>query len=187
LVDLRRVFPELDLFDRVVAENGAVLYHPGTAEEKLRCTPVPSEFIVRLHQLEVPVALGTAIVATSALHQQTVRCLIRSMGLPLHVVLNKASAMVLPAGVDKQSGLGHALAELSLDAEDVVAIGDAENDRVFLAACGCAVAVANALPEVKSHADLVTAGARGAGVAEVIDRLLAEDSSLVRGARRRVR
>ena len=28
LDDLQQVFPEIDLFNRVVAENGAVLYHP---------------------------------------------------------------------------------------------------------------------------------------------------------------
>ena len=35
--------------------------------------------------------------------------------------------------------------------------------------------MANALPAVKATADLVTTGARGAGVTELIDRLLADD------------
>jgi hydroxymethylpyrimidine pyrophosphatase-like HAD family hydrolase len=46
---------------------------------------------------------------------------------------------------------------------------------VFLRRCGLAVAVANALPTVKEIADLVTEGARGAGVSELIDRWLAGD------------
>jgi len=33
LDELARVFPRLDLFDRVVAENGALLYRPATREE----------------------------------------------------------------------------------------------------------------------------------------------------------
>ena len=56
-----------------------------------------------------------------------------------------------------------------------VAVGDAENDLVFLRGCGLAVAVANALPTVKDVADLVTARARGAGVAELVERWLAGD------------
>jgi len=42
---------------------------------------------------------------------------------------------------------------------------------------GCAVAVANALPALKERATLVTAADHGAGVAELIDRLVANDLS----------
>jgi hydroxymethylpyrimidine pyrophosphatase-like HAD family hydrolase len=31
--DLTRVFPRIDLFDRVVAENGALLFEPATKKE----------------------------------------------------------------------------------------------------------------------------------------------------------
>ena len=34
LPDLKRVFPELQLFDRIVAENGALIYDPATNEER---------------------------------------------------------------------------------------------------------------------------------------------------------
>lgn len=33
LPDLKRVFPKLQIFDRVVAENGALIYDPSTEEE----------------------------------------------------------------------------------------------------------------------------------------------------------
>ena len=60
----------------------------------------------------------------------------------------------------------HALKPLCLSLHNVVGIGDAENDQAFLRACGCAVAVANALPSVKVKADLVVAD-HGAGVIEL--------------------
>jgi hypothetical protein len=41
--------------------------------------------------------------------------------------------------------------------------------------CGCGVAVANALPILKERADFVTKGDRGAGVVELIDKLIASD------------
>jgi hypothetical protein len=54
----------------------------------------------------------------------------------------------------------------------VVGIGDAENDQAFLSACGCAVAVDNALASVKAKADLIVAD-HGDGVIELA-RLLTE-------------
>ena len=41
LDQLYDVFPWLELFDRVVAENGALLYRPASREEKLPAAPPP--------------------------------------------------------------------------------------------------------------------------------------------------
>jgi len=83
--------------------------------------------------------------------------------------------MVLPAGVNKESGLRAALEELEISPHNTVAVGDAENDFAFFNLCGMPVAVANALPMLKQAAVLVTEGARGAGVEELIGRLLETD------------
>src|SRR5262245_28757023 len=48
--DLQRVFPRLDLFDRVVAENGALLYRPATREERTLAERPPDEFVRALIQ-----------------------------------------------------------------------------------------------------------------------------------------
>jgi len=68
-----------------------------------------------------------------------------------------------------------------------VGVGDAENDLAFLARCGCAVAVANALESVKARSDLITAGERGAGVVELTEKLLRTDLSEVEPRDRAVR
>lgn len=83
--------------------------------------------------------------------------------------------MVLPPGVNKASGLAAVLAEMRLSPHNVVAVGDAENDHALLQSCECGVAVANALPMLRERADLVTRAGHGAGVTELIDRLLAND------------
>jgi hydroxymethylpyrimidine pyrophosphatase-like HAD family hydrolase len=101
---------------------------------------------------------------------------IRELGLDLQVILNKGSVMVLPASVDKATGLKAALDELALDAQSVVAIGDAENDQALLAMCGYGVAVANSLDTLKAGSKHVTRGEAGAGVREVIDWLIATDT-----------
>jgi hydroxymethylpyrimidine pyrophosphatase-like HAD family hydrolase len=81
--------------------------------------------------------------------------------------------MALPADVTKASGLTPALKALGLSCQWTIGAGDAENDQAFLRACGVAVAVANALQSVKDIAHVVTRGARGDGIVELIDRLLA--------------
>jgi len=171
LPDLRRVFPEIGLFDRVVAENGALLFDPDSEEEAVLCEPVSTQFIAELRQRGVPFSTGRAIVATEHLHEDEVRAVIQQLGLKLQVILNKGSVMVLPTGVDKASGLKRALEEWSISPQSVVAVGDAENDEALLAACGLGVAVANAVPALKTRADLVTQGENGAGVAEAIARI----------------
>jgi hypothetical protein len=83
--------------------------------------------------------------------------------------------MILPTGVNKATGLAAALLDCGMSPLNTVAIGDAENDHVFLKSSGCAVAVANAIPSLKEAADIVTAGDHGEGVREVIDRLIEDD------------
>ena len=76
--------------------------------------------------------------------------------------------MCLPPGVNKASGLAAALEALELSPLNVVAIGDAENDHAFLKACGCSVAVANAIDIIKAEADVITPHSHGQGVVEAL-------------------
>jgi hydroxymethylpyrimidine pyrophosphatase-like HAD family hydrolase len=185
LSDLKQVFPHLNLFARVIAENGALPYRPATGEEELLCPSVPRAFISTLRRLGIPLSVGRVLVATVDSHCIAVREAIEESSLDLRISLNKGAVMILPAEVDKATGLRCALAELGLDARSVVGIGDAENDCEFLKVCGCAAAVANALPSVKSSVHVVTAGTHGAGVAEILDRMLAGDLLIGTGERAR--
>src|SRR3989440_7604012 len=154
LDDLQRVFSRFDLFDRVVAENGALLYCPETRAEKTLGDRPPDDFVRELKQRGVgPISVGRVIVATWHPHENTVLEVIRDLGLELQVIFNKGAVMVLPSGVNKATGLSAALAELGLSPHNVVGIGDAENDHAFMRLCECAVAVSNALPMVKERAD----------------------------------
>jgi len=51
---------------------------------------------------------------------------IRRLGLELQIIFNKGAVMVLPAGVNKATGLTAALTELELSPHEVVGVGDAE-------------------------------------------------------------
>lgn len=175
LDELLEVFPEVGLFDWVVAENGALLYEPGSKEEKSLGDPPPEEFLDALAERGVPTSSGRVIVATREPHETDVLEAIKELGLELQVIFNKGAVMVLPHGLNKATGLGAALGAMGLSAHNVVGVGDAENDHAFLRMCECAVAVANALPAVKDAADLVTKGDRSEGVVELVDRLIETD------------
>ena len=182
--DLARLVPDLLLFDCVVAENGAVLYHPKTQEESSLAAPPPVAFVEALTARHVnPIAQGRVIVATRTPHETTVLQVIRDMGLELNVSFNKGAVMILPSGVNKGFGLKSALAELALEPANVVGIGDAENDHTFLEACGCFVAVANALASLKDQAQWITSEPNGKGVRELIDELIDNDLETISSAR----
>jgi HAD superfamily hydrolase (TIGR01484 family) len=184
LADLLRVFPRADAFDVVVAENGGTLWRPGEEERALAPAPPPG-FVAELRARGVPSDAGRVVVATTEPHDAEVLNAIHALGLDLQLVFNKGAVMILPPGVNKASGLAAALEALGLPDAGVVAIGDAENDIVMLRASACGVAVQNALPAVKREARLVTRGARGAGVVEVVEGLLADDLAAVSAPPRR--
>ena len=175
LPDLKRVFPAIHMFDRVVAENGALIY-----EERALVPPPSAAFLEALRQRGVaPLSVGRAIVATWEPHEATVLEVIRELGLELQITFNKGAVMVLPAGMNKAAGLSMALKELQLSPHNVVAVGDAENDHAFLRCCSCAAAVGNALPMLKQAADIRLGGARGAGVAELVEMICRDDARII--------
>ena len=180
--ELINTFPELDAcFDMVVAENGALLYTPGTRQEQqLHDAPSP-ELVARLKSKQVAqLAVGRVIVATLTSEKDKVLETIQELGLELQVIFNKGSLMVLPSGVNKATGLDAALKTMRLSAHNVAAIGDAENDHAFMRFCECSAAVSNALPAIKERADVVLTRDHGAGVVEFMRHMLDNDLASVK-------
>jgi HAD superfamily hydrolase (TIGR01484 family) len=184
LDELKTVCHRLDLFELVVAENGALLYTPATGEETLLCEPPSLDLVARLKAEGITeISVGRSIIATWEPHETVVLEAIRDLGLELQIIFNKGAVMVLPSTVNKATGLAAALERLKLDTDRVVGVGDAENDHAFIEACGCGVAVANAIPSLKERADIVMGLPRGEGVAELIDRMIATDLADIRSRR----
>jgi hypothetical protein len=176
LPELLEVCHELRIFHLVVAENGGLLYDPVTKSKKSLGPPPSPEFVATLQRRNVePLTTGTVIVSTKHPHETIVLQTIRDLGLEMQVIFNKGAVMVLPSGINKATGLAAALKQMNVSPEHVVAVGDAENDHALLESCGIGVAVGNAIPLLKAHADWVTDGENGAGVQELIARLLKTD------------
>jgi HAD superfamily hydrolase (TIGR01484 family) len=183
---LQQQFDRLDLFDYVVAENGGLLYHPKTKAETILGEAPPEELIDLLRERGVKkLTVGNSIVATVRPHETVALDAIRELGLEWQVIFNKESVMLLPASVNKESGLRAALDALHLSPHNVAGIGEAENDHAFLSLCEGSAAVANALPAVQERADVVMQGEYGAGVVEFIEMLIDDDLASIAPKRTR--
>jgi hypothetical protein len=178
LPDLQKVCPFTKSFDCIVAENGALLYWPASDEKKVLATRPPEEFIDCLRNKGVsPLSFGEVIVSTQENYKGVVLDAIEELGLKLKIILNKGALMVLPTSVDKATGLNAAANAMGLALADIAGVGDAENDQVFLALCGYSAAVGNALGFLKKQVHYVTKATHGAGVEELIEKLLAADGN----------
>lgn len=182
LESLQQSCSNLSVFDYVVLENGAVVYEPRTRQETLLAPPLPERFVERLRELGVTsLEVGKVIVATWVPHQTAVLQAVQELGLEIHIVFNRTAVMALPPGVNKASGMLHVLRKLGLSAHEVLGIGDSENDHSFLQQSECAATVANAVPSIRAIASIVASRENGAGVAELIDDLIATDFSHLDG------
>ena len=173
--EIVEIFPELYLFDQVVAENGAILYRPQDRSEKYLAARPPQKFVAELRRRNIsPLSVGRVIIAANAIAAPQILDAIRESGLDLEIIFNKCSVMVLPRGVDKATGLRLAVDELQITSSELVAVGDGENDIPMLEMAGCGAAVGGALEPVKQAADIVLSADAGEGVIELIDRMLGE-------------
>ena len=173
LDDLLEICPDIVIFDCVIAENGAVLYIPSREKTTSLAPPPPERIVQALRRRNIqPLSVGLSIVATLHHNEEAVRDAIAETGIPMEIIFNRDALMILPAGVNKGSGLQAALRELNLQRQAVVGVGDAENDEPFLKLCGISATVANATPLIKELANVVTSSERGAGVVELIDSIL---------------
>lgn len=75
-------------------------------------------------------------------------------------------------GIDKAHALEGALPKLGIDASEVAAFGDGQNDKSMLAWAGTGIAMANAVDETKAVAQMVTASNNEDGIAVALEKLL---------------
>jgi hydroxymethylpyrimidine pyrophosphatase-like HAD family hydrolase len=171
LPDLINVAGNLDCFNGVVAENGAVVYFPESQPQSVGGHPPPAAFIDGLRQLGIDFDVGDRIVETSVVHANRVLQLIHALELPLMLSFNRGRLMVVPPGVAKSTGLARALTMMRLSIHNTIGVGDAENDHDLLDACEVGVAVGWGSKALQDAADEIVAGTGPAALAGYLRQL----------------
>jgi hypothetical protein len=187
MASLQASFPDAEhTFDAVVAENGCVIRLPGVGSRAV-AGPVGTDLAAALEARGVPVERGEVLLATLAAHDQVVLQEVARLGLEVQLVRNRGALMLLPPGVSKGTGLLEALADLGVSGHSAVAVGDAENDHSLLESCELGVAVANAVPSLQEHADVVLGERAGRGVIQLLSGPLVRGDIRVQPKRWQVR
>ncbi|MFP2924010.1 HAD hydrolase family protein [Pyxidicoccus sp. 3LG] len=176
LAELTPVFPSLEPFDCIVAENGALLYWPSRHESMSLCEPVPESFVRALLQRGVmPLVRGQAVVYAPRTQARAFVEAVGELELELQVIFAGARVLAVPPGINKGEGLREALLSLGMSVHEAVSLGRGASDHSLLDVSECAVAVANAVPALKERAAFTTRGAAGAGVVELVEELVQHD------------
>jgi hydroxymethylpyrimidine pyrophosphatase-like HAD family hydrolase len=166
-------FKHLELFDRLIAENGAVLMDCRRKHERKLAKPAPPRLIRALKEAGIKsLKRGRLIFQAELDAEDQIARILKQQRTRWKLVRNRDELMIVPPGVTKATGLVTALKDMGIAPQQVAAIGDAENDAPLLAACGLGVAVQNAVPPLKKKSQVVLKGSYGKGVVELVDWLL---------------
>jgi hypothetical protein len=182
-----RVCERLDLFDAVVAENGAVLYFPSRGMIRDQAPPPPPRLLAELDRRGIDYQAGRVIVGVWRGDEERVQEALTASGVNLERVYNRAALMLLPAGISKGEGVRQVIRELGLSFHDVLALGDAENDLDLFEVCGWAGCPVNAIRALWERADWIFPGEDGQGIAQaIVGPILNGQLSIPRAARHQI-
>lgn len=174
--ELVDVFDPGVLFEQIVVENGAVVIDTGSGHEQLLAPRIPPGLVAELQRTGVtPLIVGRVLCSTAWSQEPKLSAAIAKLGVDRQVVRNRDSAMVLPPGISKRTGIEAALHALGETPAATVAVGDGENDVALFAVAGVSVAVANAVDVLKARADVVLTEPNGKGIQALAAALVAGD------------
>lgn len=167
---LQAVVPTIvELCDCIVCEEGGVMVTVATGELRLLAEPVEPALVAALRAGGVPdLDVGHVVVGAPVAWLTAVEAARQSVGSARHLVVNKGSVAVAPAGCNKASGLRAAVTDLGVEGLRIIAIGDAANDLPMFAIASIAVGVANADDAVRAAGISLTKASFGVGVAEAL-------------------
>jgi hydroxymethylpyrimidine pyrophosphatase-like HAD family hydrolase len=174
--ELIDVFDPGSLFEQIVVENGAVVIDRASGQEQLLAPRVPPGLVAELQRTGVtPLIVGRVLCSTAWSQEPKLSAAIAKVGVDRQVVRNRDSAMVLPPGISKRTGIEAALRAMGETPAVTVAVGDGENDVALFAVAGVSVAVANAVDVLKARADVVLSEPNGKGIQALAAALVAGD------------
>jgi hydroxymethylpyrimidine pyrophosphatase-like HAD family hydrolase len=158
------------VFSFLVAENGAVFCYPGEDELVVKGRDWSQQARLVFSEADFHIRFFEVIASSRRENAPKISEKLRNSELDSKIVLNKDSVMVCPPGVDKGTGVAEAIEHYAPVAETfVVCFGDGENDVALFGPADLRIAVSNAVDELKTIADVITANKGGAGVEEYLE------------------
>ncbi len=148
----------VDTDDRLAVEHASLLHLPFERRPlgSLDGEVVRMQFVVPIAEMRD--AIKSAPPGTDA------------SGATSPLMPEAAFVSLIATGVSKASAVASVAAELGVELERVMMVGDGDNDLPAMRTAGFGVAVGDADNEVRTEADLVVAGVDQDGAAEAIDR-----------------
>ncbi|MEA5260411.1 Cof-type HAD-IIB family hydrolase [Arcicella aquatica] len=171
-----------ELYDFSVENNVHILaYHDGAI-----ITESASEYI-DLEARLTGMPLRKVANFKEAITAPSVKCLmleepeyLASVGAKLKAQINHKSITtskpffleIMQKGIDKAASLARLAERLNIHADEIIAVGNANNDLSMIEYAGLGVWVDNVTPEIRHKADVIVASNNDNGVAEVIERFI---------------
>ncbi len=149
-------------FDGIFTDNRVIVLQDGT--EAVICDRGDGWGIAQLRQQEIPMV----VISTETNPVVEARC--RKLGIPCLIGVR-----------DKRSALHGWLQQNGISAENVVYVGNDVNDLECMRDVGCAVAPADAHPQIQQVAHIVLSSRGGRGALRELAELILESSGLAEG------
>ncbi|HPZ39075.1 MAG: phosphoglycolate phosphatase [Candidatus Methanoculleus thermohydrogenotrophicum] len=163
----------------IIAENGGVyrrwfwgtLHIPGDQQVCLEAFEVLRDHFamegVRLELLSARYRFADVAFARN-IDPDDARAVVCDYRLPVRVLDTGFAIHLQDPGVSKGTAMRNLAEDMGLHLDDILAIGDSENDTEMLRAAGVGVAVANAPESVRSAANWVSREGYGDGFVEAV-------------------
>ncbi|NOK59941.1 MAG: hypothetical protein GFH27_549291n133 [Chloroflexi bacterium AL-W] len=171
LDDLAMIWPYINTFKAVVAEDGAVIYFPECKRTIMPFGYLDPMLLPRLEKQGIPLTHGEATARTWLPYDAAVLDVLRIFGGGALIEYNNDVVMIQPTGATKGTGLAYVLRELALSPHNVVVCGGDENDRSLFEMAELSIAFADAVPAIRTLADMVLPHTSSTGLQTLIANL----------------
>lgn len=159
----------------IVAENGGVINSMGKPEILGNYEVCKEAYEYLKSELPVEKVQNSnlrvsEVAITRKIPVESIKDVLESR--PVKVYDSKFAIHITDPEVNKGSSLLKVAGALGVKPEEIMAVGDSENDIEFLSAAGLKVAVSNADTELKDIADYVAKKAHGDGFKEAVEKFI---------------
>lgn len=158
-----------------VCEGGAILYWPASDKWEKLAPPIdinkinnylsPDDYRIEPGKLSCLSLYPNPPKTVEDLYVTLLKSLTNSS---VNLIKSMAAVDITPKGVDKGTGIIHVSERMNIPMENILCIGDAENDIPMLQLSGYSACPSNATENVKNIADYTSHSASTQGVIEIL-------------------